>query len=80
MPIYCTTAACARKKKQATYGVQGSRKMQWCGTCAKEHGGVYAAKWPMCEDCHDKWANFGPPNTKERILALAASHSDYSKN
>ena len=40
MPIYCTTAACARKKKQATYGVQGSRKKQWCGTCAKEHGGV----------------------------------------
>ena len=40
MPIYCKTPACARKKKHATYGAQGSRKKQWCSTCAKEHGGV----------------------------------------
>ena len=64
MPSYCKGEACVGKRKQAFFGTKGSGKPQWCGPCAKKHGGVYLGKRQMCEDCHDKWANFGPPNTK----------------
>ena len=66
MPTYCTTAACARKKKRANYGVQGSRKKEWCGTCAKEHGGVLLGTPQMCEDCRNTRASYGLPNTPGR--------------
>ena len=39
--------------KHASFGLKGSgsKKRQWCGTCAKEHGGVYLGKRKMCDDC-----------------------------
>ena len=27
--------------KEAHYGLQDTRKWQWCSACAKKHGGVY---------------------------------------
>ena len=67
MPLYCKTPACTRKKKHASYGLKSLRKKEWCGPCAKRHGGIYLGKRKMCEDCHKKSAHYGlQGNTKRR--------------
>ena len=35
--------------------------------CAKRHGGVRLGKHQMCEDCHDKHANFGKVGSTKRL-------------
>ena len=53
-------------KKWAEYGLKDSRKRQWCGDCAKTHGGVYLSQRQMCEDCHDKHAHYGKVGSTKR--------------
>ena len=54
-----------RRKKRAHYGPKGGKR-QWCGTCAKTHGGVYLGQQKMCVDCKEKRANYGEEGTTER--------------
>ena len=53
------------RKKRAHFGLKGGKR-QWCGPCAKRHGGVYLSKQPMCEGCQDRHASYGLPNTTKR--------------
>ena len=55
-------------EKWANYGLQGGKK-QWCGSCAKTHGGVLLTTHKMCEDCNEKRANYGEEGGTERIIS-----------
>ena len=65
MPIYCKEEGCAGWKKYAYFGPKGGKR-QWCGTCAKTHGGVYLGQQKMCVGCKEKWASYGPKGGKRQ--------------
>ena len=64
--------------KWASCGEEGGTKRQWCGPCAKRHGGVLLGKQKMCEDCGGKWANYGEEGGTERRWCARVSNQDMS--
>lgn len=53
-------------KKVPAFGLPGTTKALWCGTCAQVLGGVNVIS-SMCQVCEKSRASYGEPGTKTKI-------------